>query len=186
MGGNRQAEYRTLLEAASFAARAHQGHFRKDDKTPYISHPFRVCLILRHVFGVADPETLMAGLLHDTIEDTRTDFDDLKDEFGSEVAAWVDALSKDKRKPEDEREAAYCQTLAKASPQVRLCKLADLFDNLMDLPNLPAEKRERSLRNGEKYLDTLRANAPPETLKALSIVAQLMDEIRNNAETHHA
>ena len=46
--------YRPLLEAVSFAARAHQGQMRKDGKTPYASHVFRVCLILRHVFGIDD------------------------------------------------------------------------------------------------------------------------------------
>src|SRR5438309_11633272 len=88
---------RPLLEAVAFAARAHQGQLRKDGTTPYVSHVFRVCLVLRHVFGIDDRQALMAAALHDTLEDTNTDFDDLKDEFGEEVAAWVSALSKDKR-----------------------------------------------------------------------------------------
>ena len=91
--------YRKLLDAAAFAARCHQGHFRKDGVTPYISHPFRVCLIVRDLFGVDDPNVLMAALLHDTIEDTTTDFDDVAEEFGPDVAAWTGALSKDSRLP---------------------------------------------------------------------------------------
>ena len=59
-----------LLDAVSFAARAHQGQFRKDGRTPYASHPTRVCLVMRCVFGVEDPEVLAAAVLHDTIEDT--------------------------------------------------------------------------------------------------------------------
>src|SRR5205085_841436 len=46
--------YRRLLEAVSFAARAHHGQIRKDGKTPTAAHVFRVCLILRHVFGLDD------------------------------------------------------------------------------------------------------------------------------------
>ena len=63
------AKYRSLLGAASFAARAHQHQLRKDRQTPYVAHPFRVCLIARNVFGVDDPNVLTTALLHDTIED---------------------------------------------------------------------------------------------------------------------
>src|SRR5438128_10744049 len=85
---------RPLLEAIAFAARAHQGKLRKDGATPYVSHVFRVCLVLRHVFGVEDRQALMAAALHDTVEDTDTDFDNLQEEFGQDVACWVAALSK--------------------------------------------------------------------------------------------
>jgi (p)ppGpp synthase/HD superfamily hydrolase len=99
--------YAPLLAAAGFAARAYRQQLRKDGETPYIAHPFRVCLIVRHVFGFADPEMLTAALLHDTVEDTTTDRDDLIERFGPKVAGWVAALSKDKRLPDEEREAAY-------------------------------------------------------------------------------
>src|SRR5438309_10990310 len=102
-----EATYRSLLEAIAFAARTHQGQIRKDGKTPYASHVFRVCLVLRHVFGVDDERALRAAVLHDTIEDTTTDFDDLQERYGAEVAGWVALLSKDKRLPDDQREAAY-------------------------------------------------------------------------------
>src|SRR5713226_1440591 len=95
-----EGTHRSLLEAISFAARAHQGQLRKDNRTPYASHAFRVCLIVREIFGVTDPEVLTAAVLHDTVEDTTTDHDDLAKQFGRQVADWVAALSKDKRLPE--------------------------------------------------------------------------------------
>ena len=98
---------RSLLEAASFAARAHRTQLRKDGQTPYASHPFRVALIVRHVFGIDDPTVLTVALLHDTIEDTTTDFDDLDARFGGQVADWVARLSKDKRLQDEPREEAY-------------------------------------------------------------------------------
>src|SRR5437764_12419113 len=119
------ADYRKLLEAASFAARAHHGQLRKDKVTPYASHAFRVCLVVRDLFGFDDPRMLMTALLHDTIEDTTTDFDDLAERYGAEVAAWVAILTKDKRLQEDERERAYLEQLKKAPWQVQVCKLAD-------------------------------------------------------------
>src|SRR5580765_6659529 len=95
------------FEAAAFAARAHQNQKRKDGQTPYVSHVFRVCLVLRHVFGVEDPQALQAAALHDTVEDTNTDFDDLKKQFGTTVAEWVALLTKDKRLEETPRETVY-------------------------------------------------------------------------------
>jgi guanosine-3',5'-bis(diphosphate) 3'-pyrophosphohydrolase len=66
-----------LAEAISFAARAHRHQIRKDGLTPYVAHPFRACMTVRDVFGIEDPVVLAATVLHDTIEDTTTDYDDL-------------------------------------------------------------------------------------------------------------
>ena len=57
---------RPLLDAIAFAARAHRHQLRKDGQTPYASHPFRVCLVLRHVFGIDDPQVLTAAVLHES------------------------------------------------------------------------------------------------------------------------
>src|SRR5947199_323790 len=96
-----EKSYRSLLEAIAFAARAHQGQMRKDGKTPYASHVFRVCLILRQVFGIDDPTALTAAVLHDTVEDTTTDYDELKEEFGEEVAsgAWDGPGTRNPKEP---------------------------------------------------------------------------------------
>lgn len=118
--------------AAAFAARAHRGHVRKDGTTPYFSHVARVTITLAALMGVDDEECLAAALLHDTIEDTTTDFDDLAEEFGEAIARDVAALSKDSRLPEPEREAAYDAQLAGASWRAHAIKLADAYDNLSD------------------------------------------------------
>ena len=73
-----EASLGRLLQAAAFAARAHRNQWRKDGQTPYVSHVFRVCLTVRQLFGVDDDDVLTAALLHDTIEDTDTDFDDIE------------------------------------------------------------------------------------------------------------
>ena len=135
-----------VFQAAAFAARAHRHQLRKDNQTPYFSHPVRVCLVVRHVFGFDDPRLLAAALLHDTLEDTTTDYDDLIESFGPDVARWVAALSKDSRLPNDEREEAYCKVLASSDWQVKVIKMADQYDNLSDcrLPRRqgPQENRQ--------------------------------------------
>ena len=137
--------------AASFAARKHAGQLRKDGQTPYFAHPVRVAMIVRHVFGQADETALVAALLHDVIEDTTVDYDELKDEFGGDVADAVAALSKDSRLPEEQREAEYDRQLSVASWQARLVKLADVYDNYCDARSDQerakyAEKAERAIR----------------------------------------
>jgi (p)ppGpp synthase/HD superfamily hydrolase len=174
--------YAPLLAAAGFAARAHRQQLRKDGETPYIAHPFRVCLIVRHVFGIADPEMLTAALLHDTVEDTTTDRDDLIERFGPKVAGWVAALSKDKRLADEEREAAYIQTLKNSPDEVKICKLADLFDNLLDSGHLSDKQRKRTLKRSTAYLDALASQLPESARAAYETVRKLHEEMHKKAK----
>lgn len=118
--------------AASMAARFHNGQLRKDRLTPYIAHPFRVAIIVRHTFNCDDETALCAALLHDTIEDSTADYDDIAEAIGTEVADVVAALTKDMRRPNDVREDQYDSQLANAPWQARLVKLADVYDNISD------------------------------------------------------
>ena len=144
-----------LLDAVAFAARAHRHQLRKDGVTPYVSHPIRVAWIARQVFGINDRRVLTAAVLHDTIEDTTTDCDDILERFGPDVARWVAALTKDKRLPEQEREEAYAAGLAAGGWQIHLCKLADIYDNLLDSAHLSAEKRQKTFARSRFYLAAL-------------------------------
>ena len=127
----------SLLRAAAFAARKHDGQTRADGATPYFSHVSRVTLILSHVFGVRDPEVLTAAFLHDTVEDTATDYDELEEQFGTQVADYVIALTKNVMLPKKRREDEYAARLIAAPEAVKIAKLADLFDNLSDRVNSP-------------------------------------------------
>jgi guanosine-3',5'-bis(diphosphate) 3'-pyrophosphohydrolase len=172
-----------LLHAVAFAARAHRHQLRKDRTTPYVSHVFRVCLTVRHLFGVDDPRVLTAAVLHDTIEDTTTDLDDLIEEFGADVANWVRALSKDKRLPDAERELSYMAELAASPWEVQVCKLADMHDNLEDSAHLSAEQRPRTLARSRGYLEALRSNLKPEAREAFKIVERVLSGLENPART---
>lgn len=129
--------------AAAFAAKAHEGQYRKDGLTPYVSHPFRVAMTLQHVFGINAEDILAAAILHDVLEDTTHDFDDLSREFGTRIAKWVALLSKDKRLPEGVRKDVYYEALRKAPVEVKLIKLADLFDNYCDSSYPRSPKKEK-------------------------------------------
>jgi guanosine-3',5'-bis(diphosphate) 3'-pyrophosphohydrolase len=161
-----------VFEAVAFAARAHRHQLRKDRETPYVSHVFRVCLVVRHVFGFDDPKMLAAAVLHDTIEDTNTDCDDILEQFGPEVARWVAALTKDMRLPHDEREGVYMAGLAAADWQVKVCKLADIYDNLGDCRHFSPPGRRKTAARSRSYLAALRPGLPPEVVPALRLVEE--------------
>ena len=167
--------------AASFAARAHRNQFRKDGHTPYVAHVFRVALVLQHVFCVNDAETICIALLHDTIEDTTTDYDDLHKHFGQAVADGVVLLTKDSRRPEAERDAEYHRTIQAAPWKVQVCKLADMYDNASDSATMSTEQRQRSMVKLRKYLDELDGHVKPEAAKAFEITkAFVLEQARSS------
>ncbi len=87
----------TLLDKAlHFAIDKHSGQVRKTQDTPYILHPIEVAAIVGTMTN--DTDTLCAAVLHDTIEDTDTTFDDLKEMFGRRVALLVMTETENKRK----------------------------------------------------------------------------------------
>ena len=168
-----------IHRAISFAARAHRNQFRKDGATPYVAHPVRVALTLLVTFGIDDEPALAAAMLHDTIEDTTTDFDDLAAEFGPEVARYVAALTKDARLPEEERERTFFEVLDRSPWQVRGIKMADAYDNLLDGGNKASF--EKTLAKAKKAL-TLGKGREPSLSKAAEALARLI-EAHNSVES---
>jgi guanosine-3',5'-bis(diphosphate) 3'-pyrophosphohydrolase len=156
--------------ATEYAAYKHRHQFRRDGVTPYCEHPKAVMAIVRDEFGVRDPETLAAALLHDTIEDTTSDYDDIAGRFGPRVAKMVAALTKDKRLPETRREREYFAQLARAPLGAKYCKIADSLHNLRDTD---AAHRPKALKKGKLLLRIFRG------VRALSGPLEILrDEIR--------
>ena len=168
--------------AAGFAARSHRNQMRKDGVTPYVAHPFRVAMTVRDVFGCADGAAIAGALLHDTIEDTGADYDEIAEAFGAEVAGLVVAMTKDARLPEAQREAAYDAQLAKADWRARLIKLADCYDNLTDLFDRSPAGMSKVLDKCERALRLTEADEPAheETRRARRALRGLMDHSRRS------
>jgi (p)ppGpp synthase/HD superfamily hydrolase len=133
--------------------------------------------VLRHVFGIDDRQALTAAALHDTLEDTNTDFDELEEAFGEEVALWVAALSKDKRLPEEQREQAYAEALAHGSWQVQACKLADVYDNVMDSAQAEPRQRAHVLKRAHFYLDALKPALLEPARRPWEMVLELVKQV---------
>src|SRR5436190_22461105 len=92
------------LHALTFAAERHRNQRRKDaGASPYINHPIAVAAVLATEAAVTDEVTLIAALLHDTVEDTETSLEELQKRFGAEVAHLVREMSDDKSLPKQVR-----------------------------------------------------------------------------------
>jgi hypothetical protein len=173
-----------VLDAIAYATRQHVGQLRKDNVTPYISHPLRVMTILATSFGVDDPETLAAAVLHDVIEDTKADYDDLYELFGQRVADFVALLTKDSRLSEEIREERYLRGIADGPVEVQLCKLADAYDNVLDSSGLAKKQQTKTLRKTNDLLDKLEPDLPDAARHAFDLVRGLIEQTSGGLIRH--
>ncbi|MBL6457560.1 bifunctional (p)ppGpp synthetase/guanosine-3',5'-bis(diphosphate) 3'-pyrophosphohydrolase [Belnapia sp. T6] len=131
----------TILRAASFAARVHAAHRRKGAAAePYVNHVLEVAEIL--AAAGAPPTAIIAGLLHDTVEDSDADpvpttLTDLEAAFGAEVAGIVAEVSDDKSLPKEVRKGMQVRHAARASDAAKQVKLADKIANLRTMLSSP-------------------------------------------------
>ncbi|MDY0815898.1 bifunctional (p)ppGpp synthetase/guanosine-3',5'-bis(diphosphate) 3'-pyrophosphohydrolase [Kitasatospora purpeofusca] len=146
---------RDIEKAYAVAEKWHRGQKRKSGD-PYITHPLAVATILAEL-GM-DAATLMAGLLHDTVEDTDYGLETLRKDFGDSVALLVDGVTKLDRVKFGE--AAQAETVRKMvvamakDPRVLVIKLADRLHNMRTMRYLKREKQEKKAR------ETLEIYAP--------------------------
>lgn len=135
-----------VKKALKFAKEKHEGQFRADKKTPYITHPMRVAKILKK-FKKSHriDELVAAALLHDTLEDTETGINELRENFGETVALLVIELTNNPLEIQKLGKTKYfCKKLSSSdeiSSWALAIKLADRLDNISDLKNLPKSKK---------------------------------------------
>ena len=139
-----KADTRLVVRAYEVAEQMH-GDQRRRSGDPYITHPLAVTTILAEL-GM-DTTTLVAALLHDTVEDTPYTLEDVREEFGEDVAHLVDGVTKlDKIKYGEAAEAETIRKMVVAmarDPRVLVIKLADRLHNMRTLRWLKQEKQER-------------------------------------------
>ncbi|MGR9090539.1 MAG: RelA/SpoT family protein [Gammaproteobacteria bacterium] len=138
-----------VRRAYEFSANAHSGQLRQSGE-PYIQHPLEVANILAEMH--MDHDTLVAAMLHDVIEDTKTGKEKISAEFGDEVATIVDGLSKltqiEFESPAEKQASNFQKMLMAMADDIRviLVKLADRLHNMRTLGALTPDKRRRIAR----------------------------------------
>src|SRR5215475_4513268 len=142
-----KADIRLIERAYEAAARMHAGQSRNSGD-PYITHPLAVATILAELGMPHD--VIGAALLHDTVEDTTYTIDELRADFGDDIAALVDGVTKlDKVKYGDNAQAETVRKMVVAMSRdirVLVIKLADRLHNMRTLRYLPRDKQERKSR----------------------------------------
>lgn len=140
-----------ILEAVEMAKAAHDGQFRKTGE-PYIIHPMAVKKILEEWH--MDEDTIIAGILHDTVEDTDVTLNDIREKFGETVAFLVDGVTKlstarngmrdiDTYLPETKDNFLRLMIALGADIRVLIIKLADRLHNIRTLSALPPDKQKK-------------------------------------------
>ena len=156
-----------LLKAVQFAAIKHQTQRRKDvDASPYINHPIEVAHLLAEVGGITDLTTLVAAILHDTIEDTETTPGELEVLFGPMVREVVEEVTDDKSLDKAVRKELQISHAPTLSCRAKAIKLADKIANVGDVvshppPNWPLARRTDYLDWTEKVVAGCRGTNDP-------------------------
>lgn len=155
-----------FIQAASFAAKKHSFQKRKgNDAEPYINHPLEVANMLANVGKVEDFDVLIAAVLHDTIEDTKTTKEEITELFGENVCRMVLEVTDDKTLPKAERKLLQIEHAPHLSTGAQQIKLGDKISNIRDVSQNPPddwsdERRLQYIEWGEKVVAGLRgANA---------------------------
>jgi (p)ppGpp synthase/HD superfamily hydrolase len=173
--------------ALSFAAIKHDGQRRKGTPVPYIVHPVQVARLLE-LHGLEE-EVVIAGLLHDVLEDTGCTREELEAAFGPRVAEIVVGCSEpNKALSWEDRKAETVQRLSRASPAVRAVACADKAHNLSTIADT-LDAGEDPYPRFERGADAQLAFAR----RALAVLEQgwehpLLDELRaalRRLESHH-
>src|SRR6056297_1601198 len=155
---NKNADFDLIKKAFDLSKKSHEDNPKRFSGEEFFNHPYNVALILANLS--MDEATISAGLLHDVLEDTIVEYDELKNEFGEEIANLVDGvtkLSKVKYKTKEERQAESLRKMVIAmSKDIRviIIKLADRLHNIKTLEYMPVHKQK------EKAVETMEIYAP--------------------------
>jgi guanosine-3',5'-bis(diphosphate) 3'-pyrophosphohydrolase len=151
-----------LLRAVRFAADKHRDQRRRGiDASPYINHPIEVTELISRVGEVDDLAVLIAAILHDTVEDTKTTLDEIESAFGVEVRNLVAEVTDDKTLSKAERKQLQVEHTPHISDRAKLIKVADKSCNVRDIAHSPphdwnAERRSEYLEWASRVVDGCR------------------------------
>lgn len=159
-----------LFKAIEFAARFHAGQWRKGTSVPYLVHPFNVMKILIQA-GCGD-DVIIAGILHDTVEDTSATIEEIEHEFSKNIARLVAAVSSSDKKQLWEKRKGYVLDMIKsASEDIVLIELADKLDNIRSM-------REDIQRQGESVWEKFKRGKEKQQWYYESLVMAFEDRAR--------
>lgn len=167
-----------LNKAIKYAVEKHSRQLRKGTHIPYIVHPMEVMSILNEMrLGM---NVIIAGVLHDTVEDTSATIDDIIREFGEDVAELVGSHTEDKSKTWFQRKSKGLEELAEGPYELKCLVLADKLSNVRNMDR-------DSQREGDEYWDRFNAGKEKQAWYyrgAVKALAELADH-ENTAKRYN-
>jgi guanosine-3',5'-bis(diphosphate) 3'-pyrophosphohydrolase len=157
----------SILTALHLSAEKHRNQRRKDvESTPYINHPIEVADLLWGLGSVRDISVIVAALLHDIIEDTKTEPDEIARQLGETVLSLVLEVTDDKGLPKSERKRLQVENAPHLTKAAKQIKLADKICNVRDVANSPPKDWDKQRRKdyldwAEKVVEGIRGCNPP-------------------------
>lgn len=136
-----EGDVHIILDAVGYAAEKHKGQIK--NQAPYILHPLRVAEHLLNLANINERDILVAALLHDTVEDMKTTYQDIQKTFGAKVEGYVKEVTEDLTLNQQERKDQMLATAAKKSKGAALIKLAEKYDNLKNLQNTASQEMDQ-------------------------------------------
>jgi len=133
---NEQAAVETnqIEHALAFALKYHSGQIRKGNGEPFITHPIEVMSIMNGMgLSLSDPNLVIAGILHDTVEDTDATMEMIREQFGEDVAELVQSHTEDKSYGWQERKQRTIRDLKSANLRERILILSDMLANMRSM-----------------------------------------------------
>lgn len=131
---------RLILEALDLVKKKHSGQYR-DEGPPYAIHPIRVATLLIEDLGIEDRDSVIAALLHDTVEDTDLTLEEVEKKFSSNISQMVSVLTRDKdTEPKQEK----FKKILGENKLVRIIKACDWLDNMRSWSYIPRNNPVRS------------------------------------------
>ncbi|MBN2016019.1 bifunctional (p)ppGpp synthetase/guanosine-3',5'-bis(diphosphate) 3'-pyrophosphohydrolase [Candidatus Dojkabacteria bacterium] len=174
---------KNIISSLKLARKAHSGQ-KRDEGQDFFIHPVRIANCLINELSTKNPDLIIAGILHDVVEDSETTINDIQNKFGKRVSTIVEIITRD---PKKETKIEKHKRLMKKSAEIKLVKAVDRLDNMRSMPyrvdrgarfkrhlkeifemNLPLAKSVnpyilREMKKVIKRLETLGISMPQET-----------------------
>ncbi len=161
LDGLPEDSHQLVRNAYRLAEEKHASMKRKGSGMPYIVHPFRAARLLQPLH---DHELVCAALLHDVVEDSDVTIEQIREEFGENIAFLVDACTKEEGRDQIQKVIEF----SRQDKRAMLVKLADRVDNMTDHPSIMSEHlRQKYIEQGRQLLEACRE------LKIIFLVDQL-------------
>lgn len=172
-------DFSNYWNAISFAFIKYGKLKRKAEQIPYVVHPIRITAILRAAgFNEFKHENLMiAVLFHDLVEDTDTDLEEIKNEFGNKIASIVAELSKPEG-AKGRKKDKWLEKFVNNSKEAKVIKMADRIDNLMEILDIWTTEKQISYTEQAKIILKSCGDAN------MKLAIKLDDIIRKNLERY--